>query len=90
MIWGRQNLKTVQHNARDPKLAYFDDSKDKMDSYLSRFEKHATANKWDPTLWAANLSALLMRRALDVYDRLSDEDAASYDKLKEALLKNFI
>ena len=25
-------------HARDPKLPYFDDSKDKMDSYLSRFE----------------------------------------------------
>ena len=40
-------------------------------------------------LWAAYLSALLKGRALDVYDRLSNEDAASYDKLKEALLKNF-
>ena len=35
------------------------------------------------------LSALLKGRAIDVYDMLSDEDAASYDKLKEALLKNF-
>ena len=26
-----------------------------MNSYLSRFEKYATANKWDPTLWAAYL-----------------------------------
>ena len=60
-----------------------------MDSYLSRFEKYATANKWDPNLWAAYLSALLKGRALDVYDRLSNEDAASYDKLKEAFLKNF-
>ena len=33
--------------ARDPKLPYFEESKDKMDSYLSRFEKYATANKWD-------------------------------------------
>ena len=30
----------------DPKWPYFDDSKDKMDSYLSRFEMYATANKW--------------------------------------------
>ena len=28
-------------------------------------------------------------RALDVYDRLSTEDASDYDKLKDALLKNF-
>ena len=46
-------------NARDPKLTYLDDSKDRMDSYLSRFEKYAKANKWDPSLWAAYLSALL-------------------------------
>ena len=28
-------------------------------------------------------------RALDVYDRLSVDDAADYEKLKEELLKNF-
>ncbi|MCG8096943.1 MAG: DDE-type integrase/transposase/recombinase [Candidatus Thiodiazotropha endolucinida] len=76
-------------NARDPKLPYFEEGKDKMDSYLSRFEKYATANKWDESVWAAYLSALLKGRALDVYDRLSTEDAADYDKLKDALLKNF-
>ena len=76
-------------HARDPKLPYFEESKDKMDSYLSRFEKYATANKWDKNVWAAYLSALLKGCALDVYDRLSTEDAADYDKLKDALLKNF-
>ena len=40
-------------------------------------------------MWAAYLSALLKGRALDVYHRLSTEDAADYDKLKDALLKNF-
>ena len=40
-------------------------------------------------MWAAYLSALLKGRALDVYDRLSTEDAANYDKFKEALLKHF-
>ena len=76
-------------HAWDPKLPYFDESKDKMDSYLSRFEKYATANKWKKSVWAAYLSALLKGRALDVYDRLSVDDAAYYEKLKEALLKNF-
>ena len=37
----------------------------------------------------AYLSALLKGRALDVYDRLSVDDAADYEKLKEALLKKF-
>ena len=84
----KQKSEKLAH-ARDPKLPYFEESKDKMDSYLSRFEKYATANKWDKNVWAAYLSALLKGRALDVYDRLSTEDAADYDKLKEALLKNF-
>ena len=84
----KQKSKKLAH-ARDPKLPYFEESKDKMDSYLSRFEKYATANKWDKNVWTAYLGALLKGRALDVYDRLSTEDAADYDKLKDALLKNF-
>ena len=84
----KQTSEKLAH-ARDPKLPYFDESKDKMDSYLSRFEKYATANKWDKTVWAAYLSALVKGRVLDVYDRLSTEDAVDYDKLKNALLKNF-
>ena len=84
----KQKSEKLAH-ARDPKLPYFEESKDRMDSYLSRFEKYATSNKWDKNVWAAYLSALLKGRALDVYDRLSTEDAADYDKLKDALLKNF-
>ena len=38
---------------------------------------------------AVYLSALLKGPALDVYDRLSVDEAADYQKLKEALLKNF-
>ena len=34
---GKQKSKNLAH-ARGPKLPYLDDSKDKMDSYLSRFE----------------------------------------------------
>ena len=67
-----------------------------MDSYLSRFEKYAVANKWDRSIWAAYwsilaayLSALLKGRALEVYDRLLVADANDYEKLKDALLKNF-
>ena len=82
----KQKSEKLAH-ARDPKLPYFEESKDKMDSYLSRFEKYATANQWDKSVGAAYLSALLKGRALDVYDRLSTEDAADYDKLKDALLK---
>ena len=84
----KQKAEKAAH-ARDPKLPYFDESTDKMDSYLSRFEKYATANEWKKNVWATYFSALLKGCALDVYDRLSVDDAANYEKLKEALLKNF-
>ena len=85
---GKLGVEKAAH-ARNPKLPYFEESKDKMDSYLSRFEKYAVTNKWDRSIWAAYLSALLKGRALEVYDRLSVADANDYEKLKDALLKNF-
>ena len=84
---GKLGVEKAAH-VRNPKLPYFDESKDKMDSYLSRFEKYAVANKWERIIWAAYLSALLKGRALEVY-RLSVADANDYEKLKDALLKNF-
>ena len=53
----KQKAEKAAH-ARDPKLPYFDQSKDKMDSYLSRFEKYATAKECKKNIWAAYLSAL--------------------------------
>ena len=85
---GKLGVEKAAH-AQNPKLPYFEESKDKMDSYLSTFEKYAVANKWDRSIWAAYLSALLNGRALEVYDRLSVADANDYEKLKDALLKNF-
>ena len=73
----KQKAEKAAH-ARDPKLPYFDESNDKTDSYLSRFEKYATANECKKSVWVAYLSALLKGRAQDVYDRLSVDDAADY------------
>ena len=56
-----------------------------MDSYLLRFERYATAQKWEPDTWATGLSALLQGKALDVYALMPKEDALNSDKLKEAL-----
>ena len=75
--------------ARNPKLPYFEEAKDKMDSYLARFEKYAIVNKWDQSLWSTYLSALLKGRALEIYVRMAVSDAADYPKLKDALLENF-
>ena len=76
-------------NPRNPKLPYFDEHRDKTDSYLTRFESYASSNKWDPSMWASYLSALLKGRALEVFARLSKDDQFDYNQSKEALLTNF-
>ena len=45
--------------AKSPRITAFNEGKDEMDSYLLRFEKYATAQKWEPDTWATGLSALL-------------------------------
>ena len=75
--------------AKAPKIPAFNEGKDEMDSYLLRFERYATAQKWEPDTWATGLSALLQGKALDVYALMRKEDALNYDKLKVALLKRY-
>ena len=84
--WGP---KEISSNPRSPKPPYFDEHTDKMDSYLTRFESYAISNKWDPSMWASYLSALLKGRALEVFVRLSRDDQLDYGQIKEALLTNF-
>ena len=74
----KQKSEKLAH-ARDPKKPYFEESKDKMDSYLPRFEQYATAYTWDKSFWAAYLRTLLIGRAFEVYNRLSTEDAADWE-----------
>ena len=75
--------------AKAPKIPAFNEGKDEMNSYLLRFERYATAQKWEPDTWATGLSALLQGKALDVYALMLKEDALNYDKLKVALLKRY-
>ena len=75
--------------AKAPKIPACNEGKDEMDSYLLRFERYATAQKWEPDTWATGLSALLQGKALDVYALMPKEDALNYDKLKVALLKRY-
>ena len=76
-----------QGDNKSPRLPAFVDGKDKIDSFLSRFERYAEDAKWDRRRWASQLSALLTGDALDVYTRMNNEDARDYDKLRDALLK---
>ena len=75
--------------AKSPNIPAFNEGKDEMDSYLLRFERYATVQKWEPDTWATGLSVLLHGKALDVYALMSKVDALNYDKLKVALLKRY-
>ena len=75
--------------AKLPKLPSFCDGKDNMDAYLKCFERFAKNAKWPAEEWATNLSTLSEGKALEVYSRLSTEDANDYEKLGDALLKRY-
>ena len=72
-----------------PKMPYFDEERDFMDSYLERFERFALSQKWESKNWALCLSALLRGRALDVYSMMPKDDVNNYELLKDALLKRY-
>ena len=81
--------KLCEVKAKLPKLPSFCDGKDNMDAYLKRFERFAKNANWPVEEWATNLSTLLQGRALEVYSRLSTEDANDYNTLRDALLKRY-
>ena len=84
-----QNSSSVQPIAKLPKLPCFDERHDCIDAYLQRFERFAESAKWVRESWSINLSALLKGKSLEVYSRLSPDDAKNYDTLKQELLKRF-
>jgi len=61
-----------------PKMPYFDEERDFMDSYLGRFEHFAESLKWRWEDWALYLSALLKGPAMDVYSMMPTEYANDY------------
>uniref|UniRef100_A0A224Z474 Zinc finger protein n=1 Tax=Rhipicephalus zambeziensis TaxID=60191 RepID=A0A224Z474_9ACAR len=70
-------------------LVAFDERKDDLDAYLHRFETIAKSQNWPEHQWSTALSTCLSGEALSVYGRLTPTDAASYAKVKAALLKRF-
>ena len=75
--------------AQSPELPAFVDGRDDLDNYLLRFEKYATVACWEKEAWATQLSPLLSSRALEVYSRLSQDEAMDYERLKLTLLKRY-
>ena len=71
------------------KIPAYQEHRDNLDAYISRFERYATSQAWPKKEWAVSLSALLQGKALDVYARMSPDEANDYSKLKQALLKRF-
>ncbi|GFO41267.1 hypothetical protein PoB_006777200 [Plakobranchus ocellatus] len=61
--------------AKHPKLPSFQDGRDDLDVWLTRFERFAESNGWSREKWSSSLCALLTGHALDCYGRLSAEQA---------------
>ena len=74
---------------RTPPLPSFVDRKDNLDEYLLRFERYASVAIWNRSTWATRLSPLLTGKAVEVYNRLSPEEAMDYECLKVALLERY-
>ncbi|XP_071503098.1 uncharacterized protein [Diadema antillarum] len=72
-----------------PPLPVFQEGKDDIDSYLCRFERHASCVGWDKEDWALALSALLSGKALDIVSRLTSEQVQDYEIVKSSLLKGY-
>ena len=75
---------------RTPPLPSFVDGKDNLDEYLLRFERYANVDKWNRSAWATRLSLVLTGKAVEVYNRLSPEEAMDYEHLEVALLEDMI
>ena len=56
---------------------------------LKRFSKSASANGWDNAKKLVYLPTFLRRRAVEVYERLSDVDHGTFTNLETALEKAF-
>jgi hypothetical protein len=72
-----------------PQIPPFDETKDEIDSFLLRFERYVLSMKWDKSMWATHLSALLKGRALDVFSLMPIRQASNYDELKSAFLRRY-
>jgi len=91
----KQKEEELKHRAEKkkmmnrPKLPYFDEKTDEVESYLYRFEKHAAIQEWTDDDKGSILPSLLRGRALNYYQELAVEDANNYKKLSDHLLRRF-
>jgi hypothetical protein len=69
-------------------LPFYDDKED-LEAYLAQFERIARIQKWHPDTWAVRLGTVLRGKAREVYVRMDEEQATSFEAVAAALLANF-
>ena len=67
-----------------PKIPFFDEATDDMDSHIERFDYN-----WDREDWAFYLCQYLKGGATEAYIRLSRSDCKNYDIVKKGLLRRY-
>lgn len=60
-----------------------------IDTYFDHFEKTATHLKWPIECWTTLLQSVLVGKAHEAYAALSLSDSASYELVKETILKTY-
>jgi len=66
-------------SGKAPKMPYFNEKRDFMDSYFGRFGRFATCQRWNRVDWALYLLALLKDCVLNVYFMLPADEVNNYD-----------
>jgi len=61
-------------NIKAMKLPPFHEEKDDLDAYLTRFERTCRAFNVPQNQWSFQLARVLQGQALDVYQRMNEED----------------
>ena len=67
-----------------PKIPFFDEATDDMDSHLERFDYN-----WDMKNWPFHLCQYLKGEATEVYTCLFRSDCKNYDIVKKGLLRRY-
>lgn len=79
---------TLTQVVQSPRLPPWRDSEN-VEAFLTRFERFATDFSWNDSDKLHQLLSLLSGKALTVYHQLEGGASASYEDLKQALLKAF-
>ena len=78
-------MKRRADNDKDVQIQKLTESNDIV-AYLTTFERLMNAYEVKKDRWAYKLATNLVGKAQQAYASLSPEDAASYDKMKDAIL----